>query len=52
MKVVIADTSPLINYLVLINAIDPLPRLYGRVLIPNEVFQELQEQGAPQPVAK
>ncbi len=49
MTVVVADTSPL-NYLVLIEAIDLLPRLYRRVLIPQEVFQELREPGAPPPV--
>jgi len=34
MTVVISDTSPL-NYLVLIDEIDVLPRLYGRVIIPR-----------------
>jgi len=31
---VVADTSPL-NYLVLIDAIDVLPQLFGRVLTPK-----------------
>jgi predicted nucleic acid-binding protein len=37
---VVADTSPL-NYLVLINQINLLPQLYGRVLIPESVLEEL-----------
>jgi predicted nucleic acid-binding protein len=44
--IVIADTTPL-NYLVLIDQSDLLPRLYGRVLIPPAVYQELQAEGAP-----
>jgi len=32
MTVVVANTSPL-NYLILIDAIDLLPRLYGRIVI-------------------
>jgi predicted nucleic acid-binding protein len=47
--VVIADTSPL-NYLVLIGAIDVLPRLFGRVIIPAEVLGELQHPETPQQV--
>lgn len=35
MKVVIADTSPL-NYLILVNAVEVLPRLYGRVMIKSQ----------------
>jgi predicted nucleic acid-binding protein len=37
---VVADTGPL-RYLVLIDAIDVLPRLFGRVLIPGIVSAEL-----------
>jgi hypothetical protein len=44
--VVVADTSPL-NYPILIEAIDLLPRLYGRIVIPNEVLNELIDAGAP-----
>jgi len=40
MKVVVADTSP-VNYLVLIDCIDVLRRLYARVVIPDEVLSEL-----------
>jgi predicted nucleic acid-binding protein len=38
--IVIADTGP-INYLILIGAIEALPSLYHRVLIPPSVFEEL-----------
>ncbi len=34
MPPIVADTTPL-NYLVLIEAIEILPQLYGRVLIPH-----------------
>ncbi|MGH9351149.1 MAG: DUF3368 domain-containing protein [Terriglobia bacterium] len=43
---VIADTTPL-NYLILINAIEILPQLYGRVLIPTAVVEELKNPEAP-----
>ncbi len=39
--IVVADTSPL-NYLLLIDEIDLLPAIFGRVLLPQAVFQELQ----------
>src|ERR1017187_5591377 len=47
--VIVADTSP-INYLVLIDQIGLLPRLYTRVLIPPAVFDELTHPAAPSPV--
>ena len=50
MKVVIADTSPL-NYLILVGAIEILPRLYGRVTIPDVVLRELTDEDAPEEVA-
>ncbi len=43
--IVIADTSPL-NYLILIGEENLLPKLFGRVIIPNAVFDELQNAGA------
>jgi predicted nucleic acid-binding protein len=46
MTVVIADTSP-INYLVLIGEVGILHRLYHRIVIPEEVFAELLDAGAP-----
>lgn len=51
MTVVVADTSPL-NYLVLIEAIDLLPRLYGRIVVPAEVLRELSDDGAPPRVSE
>jgi predicted nucleic acid-binding protein len=47
--IVIADTSP-INYLVLIDEIDVLPRLFNIVTIPHAVFEELSHPKAPQKV--
>jgi len=44
---VVADTSPL-NYLILIDHINLLPQLYGRVLIPESVLQELSAIETPQ----
>jgi predicted nucleic acid-binding protein len=44
--IVVADTTPL-NYLVLIQHADLLPRLFNRVLIPQAVFEELQDPETP-----
>ena len=44
--IVVADTSPL-NYLILIGEIDLIPRLYGRVIIPQAVYDELRATKAP-----
>jgi predicted nucleic acid-binding protein len=38
--IVVADTSP-INYLLLIKEIDILPKMYGTVVIPPAVQEEL-----------
>ncbi len=46
---VIADTSPL-NYLAWVDAVDILPLLYGKVLIPPEVRAELLATDAPEVV--
>ena len=46
MPPIVADTTPL-NYLVLIEAVELLPRLYGRVLVPPSVFAELSDPDAP-----
>ncbi len=48
--IVISDTSP-INYLLQISLIGLLPELFGRVLIPNAVYAELQHPAAPQVVS-
>ena len=47
--IVVADTGP-INYLIWIHEIDILPRLYGRVLIPPSVRDELRLGRAPDAV--
>lgn len=47
--IVIADTTP-VNYLVLIEAADLLPRLFGQVLIPPAVLAELNDPGTPSQV--
>ena len=44
--VIIADTSPL-NYLLLIDEVDILPKLYSHIVIPEAVFAELQRPKAP-----
>ncbi|MDQ3750558.1 MAG: DUF3368 domain-containing protein [Acidobacteriota bacterium] len=43
--IVVSDTSPL-NYLVLIEQEDILRKLFGRVVIPQTVFNELNATGA------
>ena len=44
--IVVADTSPL-NYLIQIGCDDLLPQLYGRIIVPPAVMQELGHPGAP-----
>ena len=44
--IVISDTSPIL-YLLLINHLDLLPQLYGQVIIPEIVRNELVDPGAP-----
>jgi predicted nucleic acid-binding protein len=43
---VVADTSPL-NYLVWIESVDILPKLFGKVIVPPEVCAELRAADAP-----
>jgi len=47
--IVVADTTP-VNYLVLIEEADLLPRLFGVVLIPPAVWEELNDPDTPAPV--
>jgi predicted nucleic acid-binding protein len=47
--IVVADTSP-INYLVLIGEQDLLPALFGQVVIPEAVLEELLSTIAPRTV--
>lgn len=49
MHVVVADTGPL-HYLVLIDAIDLIPKLFDQVLVPQTVHDELTAQRTPEPV--
>lgn len=51
MTVVIADSSPL-NYLTLIGSVDVLRRLYGTVVVPQQVIAELTDPGAPHEVRR
>lgn len=44
--IVVADTTP-VNYLILIGEIDILAKLYGRVVIPHAVREELMRSRAP-----
>ena len=44
--IVVSDTSPL-NYLVLIQHVEVLPALFGRVVAPPAVLDELQHPGTP-----
>lgn len=43
---VVSDTSP-INYLLLIEQIDLLPRLFQQIIIPDAVRNEMLDPGAP-----
>lgn len=47
--IIVSDTSP-INYLVLIREIELLPKLFGKVVIPQAVLDELQQTGTPEAV--
>ena len=40
MRVVVADATPL-HYLILIDAVDVLPRIFDKIYIPIEVRDEL-----------
>lgn len=44
--IVISNTSPL-NYLAILNLEEILPTLYGRILVPPAVVEELQSERAP-----
>jgi len=47
--IVVSDTSPL-NYLVLIEEVEVLPAIFGRVVVPPAVMDELQGPRAPDAV--
>jgi len=44
--IVVADTTPL-HYLILIDEVDLLPVLFGQVLLPQAVLEELQHPKTP-----
>src|ERR1700751_5340047 len=46
MPIVVADATPL-HYLILIDAIDVLPRLFEKIYIPREVCDELVRPATP-----
>lgn len=47
--IVVADTSP-INYLILIDEIELLPRLYDQIIVAKSVLAELTAGSAPEKV--
>jgi predicted nucleic acid-binding protein len=49
--IIVSDTSPL-NYLILIGYQDVLPTLFGQIIIPQAVFDELSHAKTPAPVQK
>ncbi len=46
MRLVVADTSP-VFYLLSIGHIDLLPRLFGKIFVPDAVHKELCHPAAP-----
>ena len=49
MAVVVSDTTPL-HYLILVGQDSVLEKLYGQVIVPPAVLQELNHQAAPQKI--
>lgn len=49
MTLIVSDASPL-HYLALIGQAQILPALYGRVILPQRVFNELQQPTTPETV--
>jgi predicted nucleic acid-binding protein len=47
--IVVSDTSPL-NYMVLIKAVDVLPKLFEKIFVPPSVVSELNRPKTPEPV--
>ena len=45
--IIVSDTSPL-NYLILTDYQDVLPTLFGQVIIPQAVLNELQHAKTPE----
>jgi predicted nucleic acid-binding protein len=51
MRLIVADTSP-VFYVLSSESIDLLTALFGTVLLPEAVRNELRHQGAPEPVRR
>jgi predicted nucleic acid-binding protein len=49
MRVVVADATPL-NYLILVDAVEILPKLFTKIHLPAEVANELRSADAPEAV--
>jgi len=49
MRVVVADATPL-HYLILIDAVQVLPRIFEKIHVPTEVLDELSCEATPPPV--
>ncbi len=49
--IIVSDTSPIIN-LAMIRRLEILPALFGKVVIPQKVFEEIVERGADMPGAE
>jgi predicted nucleic acid-binding protein len=49
--IVVSDTSPISN-LILVNYIHLLPQLFGTIIIPQAVYQELLANGSNHPVTQ
>ena len=49
--IVVSDTSPL-NYLVLLSAVDVLPKLFREGYVPPQVMEELRQPKTPEPVKR
>lgn len=47
--IVVSDTTP-VNYLVLIDQVHLLKELYGRLVLPRAVYEEMRREGTPEKV--
>lgn len=45
--IIISDTTPL-HYLILLEKSDLLEKLFGKIIIPEAVFREMQHEGTPE----
>ncbi len=49
--IIISDTTPL-HYLILLEKADLLEKLFGKIIIPDAVFNELRHAGTPEAVRR